>query len=187
MSRRHYLNGANSELTLYSLEEQTSALLSPSPYEKPPETKVPDFPLRSLLTKQVKLAILNYGLLAFLEISFFALLPIFLSTALHFPPSTIGVVLGTMGLVNGLVQIALFVPLHRRVGTGNLYTIGLCALGIIFATFPFIKREWNRNGGSLGWKGMFLLAIQIALCPIENMSFSTYFCNDHRQPPNCNP
>jgi hypothetical protein len=159
-------------LTLYSLEEQTSALLSPSPYEKSPEAEIPDLPLRSLLTKQVKLTVLNYALLAFLEISFLSLLPIFLSTALHFPPSTIGLILGTMGLVNGLVQIRLFVPLHRRVGTGNLFTIALCAFGIIFAAFPFIKREWDRNGGSLGWKGMTLLAIQISLCPIENMSFS---------------
>jgi hypothetical protein len=77
-----------------------------------------------------------------------------------------------MGLVNGAIQITLFVPLHRRLGTRNILTLGLCSFGGIFASFPFIAQSYVESGGTLGFKGCTLLALQMVLCPIENMAFS---------------
>lgn len=131
--------------------------------------------LRSLLLRPVLLAVINYGLLAILEISFQVLLPIFLATSLHYTPSSIGLVLGIMGLVNGIVQITCFVPLHRRFGSGNLFTLGLLSFVAIFATYPFILRAFVNNGGQLGVSGYALLGLQMVLCPIEQMSFNIIF------------
>jgi hypothetical protein len=116
--------------------------------------------------------VLNYALLALLEISFQALLPIFLASSLYMSPSSIGLILGIMGLVNGAIQITLFVPLHRRLGSRNILKMGICSFGGIFASFPLIARFYAENGGILGFKGCALLALQMTLCPIENMAFS---------------
>jgi hypothetical protein len=129
-------------------------------------------PIRLLLTKPVVLAVLNYGLLALLEISFLVLQPIFLASSLHFAPSSIGLIMGTMGLVNGVIQIAFFVPLHKRIGSGNLFSLGICSVGFMFCTFPFIANSYIRNGGALGLNGYALLAFQMALCPLLYMAFS---------------
>jgi hypothetical protein len=107
-------------------------------------------PVRLLLTKPVLLAVLNYGLLSLLEISFLVLLPIFLAGSLHFSPSSIGLLMGIMGLANGIIQIAFFVPLHKRLGSRNLFSLGVCSIGFMFCAFPFIARFYVLNGGTLG-------------------------------------
>ncbi len=79
-----------------------------------------------------------------------------------------------MGLVNGVVQILLFVPLHRRFGSRSILTVGVFSFAIIFLLFPIISRVYTRNGDQLGFNGYILIAIQMALCPIENMAYSAY-------------
>lgn len=167
---------AEGDIALFNVKEEDveAALLGPSTDTKRP-LKKESTSLRSLLLKPVLLAVINYGLLAILEISFQVLLPIFLATSLHYTPSSIGLVLGIMGLVNGIVQITCFVPLHRRFGSGNLFTLGLLSFGAIFATYPFILRAFVNNGGQLGVSGYALLGLQMVLCPIEQMSFNIIF------------
>lgn len=79
-----------------------------------------------------------------------------------------------MGLVNGLIQVIFFVPVHRRFGTRAILTVGICSFGFIFAVFPFIERSYIQNGHELGFSAYALIGVQIALCPIENMAFSEY-------------
>ncbi|KIM30839.1 hypothetical protein M408DRAFT_327795 [Serendipita vermifera MAFF 305830] len=167
---------AEGDIALFNVKEEDveAALLGPSTDTKRPPKKE-STSLRSLLLKPVLLAVINYGLLAILEISFQVLLPIFLATSLHYTPSSIGLVLGIMGLVNGIVQITCFVPLHRRFGSGNLFTLGLLSFVAIFATYPFILRAFVNNGGQLGVSGYALLGLQMVLCPIEQMSFNIIF------------
>jgi len=139
----------------------------------PPPSKVSP-PVRLLLTKPVLLAVLNYGLLSLLEISFLVLLPVFLAGSLDFSPSSIGLVMGIMGLANGIIQIAFFVPLHRRLGSRNLFSLGVCSIGFMFCAFPFIARSYVWNGGTLGLNGFALLALQMAACPLVYMAFSKH-------------
>lgn len=171
LRRRHSrrTDSMSSEMTLFS-EEQGETLLSK---EEAPQGS-PPVSIRDLLTHKIAISVLNYGLLAILEISFQALLPIFLATALHFTPSSIGLVLGGVGLVNGCVQLSVFVPLHRRIGTRNIFTLGLSAFGVIYATFPFIHRHYSEHG-ALGFKGWSLILLITVMCPIENMAFNVIF------------
>lgn len=138
--------------------------------DEPTESLEP--PITSLLTGRVIISVINFGFLAFLEISFSALVPLFLSSTVQLSPASIGMVLGIMGLVNGLMQIAFFVPMHSMLGTRNLMTLGVCAFVVLFATFPMISRSVTRNDGRLGMDGWFWLALQVIMCPLENMAFS---------------
>jgi hypothetical protein len=68
--------------------------------------------LLSLLTPAIIIPIANYAMLSFLDISFRALIPLFLSTPTHLggmglTPSSIGLLLAFYGIVDGLFQ-ALF-------------------------------------------------------------------------------
>ena len=171
-SRYHSAEG---DIALFSVNDEDDvevALLGSTDKENKSPALSRAQPVWSLLTRPVILAVLNYGLLAILEISLQVLLPIFLATSLHFAPSSIGLVMGIMGIVNGVVQLSLFVPLHNRFGSRNLFTLGLCSLGAIFATFPFILRAYTENGERLGFTVYALITLQMVLCPIEQMSFS---------------
>ncbi|EEB99589.1 hypothetical protein MPER_00706 [Moniliophthora perniciosa FA553] len=91
-------------------------------------------PLRSLLTWPVIISVSNYVALAFLNIAFNALLPLFLHMpislgGLNLPPSTIGYVLGAYGCVTGLFQAAFFARLSL-VGEEDIVN-GVASLRII--------------------------------------------------------
>lgn len=135
--------------------------------------------ISSILTHRVLLAIVNFGFLAFLEIALCALLPIFLASSpavggLGLSPPSIGTVLGALGLVNGLIQILFFVPVHEFLGTRLLYTLGVAVFAAIYGLMPLISRSVKGCSGGIGWQSWALLAIIGLLCPIENMAFSTF-------------
>ncbi|KAG8831961.1 hypothetical protein FRC17_002285 [Serendipita sp. 399] len=129
---------------------------------------------RHLCTKKVLISVLNYGVLALLDIALQALLPVFLATSLRFSPSSIGSTLGIMGLVNGAFQILLFVPIHRRIGTRNVFMVGMAAFLVIFAIFPLIEKEYALNS-RVTPRIYVLLTIIVVLCPVESMSFNVIF------------
>jgi hypothetical protein len=132
----------------------------------------------SILTHRVLLAILNFGFLAFLEISLCAVFPIFLASSsvvggLGLSPPSIGTVLGGLGLVNGLIQILFFAPAHKLLGTRLLYTFGVAIFAAIYGLMALISQWVKGCSGCIGWESWALLAIIGLLCPIENMAFST--------------
>jgi hypothetical protein len=178
-SKYKQLLDSESQISLISMKDahvETGPLESAASAcepKAPPLSKLSP-PVRLLLTKPVLLAMMNYGLLSLLEISFLVLLPIFLAGSLHFSPSSIGLVMGIMGLANGIIQIAFFVPLHRQLGSRNLFSLGVCSIGFMFCAFPFIARSYVRNGGSLGLNVFALLALQMAVCPLVYMAFSKH-------------
>ncbi|KIM21199.1 hypothetical protein M408DRAFT_80865 [Serendipita vermifera MAFF 305830] len=158
----------------------TSALLLPPTHPTDTSTLLqttpaPSAPLQTLMVRPVILAVSNYGVLALLDISFQALLPIFLAGSLSMDPSTIGLILGSMGLFNGIVQVIFFVPLHRRFGTRFILTGGILSFALIFALFPIISFCYARNGNQIGLDIWALIALQGALCPVENMAFNVIF------------
>ncbi|PVG04938.1 MFS general substrate transporter [Serendipita vermifera] len=166
-----------SGVALHSLaKEQEESLLpqsEPSTPSTKPNTATP--PLRALLTRNVILTVVNFHLLALLEIAVLSLIPVFLATCLHMKPDSIGLVVGGMGLMNGIVQLTCFVPLHRKIGTRNVFTLGLCSFIFIWCAFPLINYFYVKDGGVLGFKTYALIFFQILMCPIEEMSFNVIF------------
>src|SRR6267154_4431994 len=72
-------------------------------------------PIRSLFVPSVLIPVANYACIAILEISMYAILPLFYSTpielgGLGFDPVTIGLWMGTFGIVNGVLQTMIFAP-----------------------------------------------------------------------------
>jgi hypothetical protein len=127
--------------------------------------------LHFLLNDPVRLALLNYGLLAFLDAAFRVLLPLFLVISIASYPFFTGDILATMGLVGFLVQAILFAPVHRLLGSRPLYLLGLCSFGILFATFAFIVKADSKGPEFLSSSGSALIALQMVLYPIARMPF----------------
>ncbi|KAF8824811.1 hypothetical protein HHX47_DHR7000044 [Lentinula edodes] len=77
--------------------------------------------LRELFTHRVVLSVSNYVALAFLNISFNALLPLFLAMPLNIgglglPPSAIGYIMGGYGAATGIFQFFWFAKINRMLG-----------------------------------------------------------------------
>jgi hypothetical protein len=127
-----------------------------------------------LLDDPARLVLLNYGLLAFLDAAFRVLFPLFLAIPIGASVPDIGVQLARMGLVGFLVQVALFAPAHRRLGSRPLYLLGLGSFGILFATFAFIKKARSKPGPVLSSSEYALVVFQMVLYPIARMPFRKY-------------
>jgi Na+/melibiose symporter-like transporter len=163
-----------SRASLDSVEkEQEQSLLPTEPSEKTAQ-KDSSIPLRTLLTRKIILTVINYHILAILEISMLSVMPVFFASCLHMEPSSIGLIMGIMGLVNGVVQITCFVPLHRRLGTRNIFTLGIASFLLIWLCFPLINKIYVQDGGVMGFKVSALITLLILFSTIEQMSFSEY-------------
>lgn len=101
-------------------------------------------PLRAVLIRPVILSIANYGVIALIEIALLALMPLFYATpiplgGLGLPPSKIGLILGTLGLLNGCFQFLFFAKAIAIWGPKRLVQFGISMFIPIFALFPFIS------------------------------------------------
>ena len=131
-------------------------------------------PLRTVLTEPVVLSIANYIWLAFIDIAFVALEPLFFATpirigGLGMSPATIGLCLGLFGLLDGIVQGLLLPKAIRRVGLKRLFLTGLSCFIPLFTMFPVINhfaREWGPSPAI--WA---LVAFQLIINCITDMSF----------------
>ena len=103
-----------------------------------------------------------------------ALLPLFYSTpielgGLGLDPSTIGLLLGTFGLSNGLFQFFFFAKLVKRWGAKNMFIAGVSALIPIYLLFPAINLLAERFGMTpLVWT---VIALQLVIAIIKDMGF----------------
>ena len=160
---------AGHEIALQTATEDDEELSLPS---MPSKSESPQqIPLRSILTERVKLSLIIFGFLAFMEISIMALLPIFLATTLNFSLAHTGIVLGGLGFISGVTQTLAFVPIRRAIGTRNILALGCCAVGTIYTLFPLISSHFKQHG-ELGVKGSLLLLFLISLPPFCGMAFS---------------
>ncbi|KIK52657.1 hypothetical protein GYMLUDRAFT_1028562 [Collybiopsis luxurians FD-317 M1] len=101
-------------------------------------------PLRELITYPVVLTVSNYAVLAFLNIAFNALFPLFLAMPLDIgglglPPSTIGYIMGAYGAATGLFQFFWFAKIIRALGERLVVLIGTGALPAMFIILPIIS------------------------------------------------
>jgi len=120
--------------------------------EGPPEAGEP-LPLRALLTRRVIIAAGNYASLSLVDISFRAIQPLFLSTPIHLgglglPPATIGKLLSTYGILNGVFQVFFFARITDRWGSRTVFFGGIASGIPAFALFPIINYLARHQGYS---------------------------------------
>ncbi|KAJ3568221.1 hypothetical protein NP233_g5856 [Leucocoprinus birnbaumii] len=108
---------SNSQTIIHEIDDQ----------EKP-------LPLRSLFTFQVVIAGTNYAFLALVDIAFRAIQPLFFSTpielgGLGLAPPTIGNILSSFGVLNGVFQIFFFAKIHDYWGSKKVFMAGIAVQG----------------------------------------------------------
>lgn len=110
----------------------------------------------------MQLAVANYGALCLLDIAYRAVQPLFFATpralgGLGLPPKTIGLILGSFGILNGALQALWFAPLVRRFGPKRVYLAGMGAFLPMWTLFPVIGALAERRGMSpLVWTAVML-------------------------------
>ncbi|KAJ7911437.1 major facilitator superfamily domain-containing protein [Mycena leptocephala] len=135
-------------------------------------------PLRELFIFPVIISISNYGSLSFLNISFAALLPLFLAMpieigGLGLPPKTIGLILATYGAITGLFQVSFFSLLVRRFGERRVFLSGLSTCIPIFALFPIMSLIAKESG--LSFMIWIFMGCMLVLGAIMDSSFGAIF------------
>ncbi len=131
-------------------------------------------PLRALLTRPVLWSIANYAALAFMEIAYRAIQPLFFSTpvelgGLGLPPSTIGIILGSFGVMDGVFQALFFAKFVGWWGQKRVFQVGMSMFIPLFLLYPAINILAKANGmSSLVWALIFL---QLALLVIMDMAY----------------
>lgn len=113
---------------------------------------------------------MNYGWLAILEISFWAILTVFLPVplsagGLDLRPPTVGLIFGALGLFDGLVQLLFFPKAYERFGPKKIMVATFVSFGAIFAWFPIaheLSLAFPSESGTLSapvWVSLVLLLI----------------------------
>ena len=144
-----------------------------------PQKSMENIPLRSLLTPSIVLPIVNYALLAFLDIALVTLLPLFFSTptylgGLGFTPSTIGSWLATFAVINGSLQALLFARIVNWLGPKRLFCFSVSCFTPVMIAFPVLSWLVHTRGNSDFAITLTLLG-QLAAIVIWSLAYSAYY------------
>ncbi|KIK35705.1 hypothetical protein CY34DRAFT_561840 [Suillus luteus UH-Slu-Lm8-n1] len=160
-------------------QKLTSATLGVLSDESLPQQSMAYTPLRSLLTPTVVVPIMNYAMVAFLDVSFRALLPLFLSTptslgGLGFSPSSIGSWLALSGIADGVFQGLFFAKIVDRLGPKRLFCISVSCFVPVMLMFPMMS--WLVSArGEVDHAVTFTLFCQLVLVVVWHMTLGTVF------------
>lgn len=133
--------------------------------------------LWSLLTPVIVIPNANYAMLSFLDVSFRALIPLFLSTPIHLggmglTPSSIGLWLAFCGIVDGLFQALFLAKIVDWVGPKRLFCISASCFAPLMVLFPIMS--WLvRTRGVVDHAIMYALLFQLMLTVTWDMAFAT--------------
>ncbi|THU83159.1 MFS general substrate transporter [Dendrothele bispora CBS 962.96] len=142
------------------------------------ETEDKPLPLRNLFIYPVVISISNYVVLAFLNIAFNALLPLFMSMplkigGLNLPPSMIGYIMGSYGAATGIFQFFFFSKIIRYLGERRVFLNGMMTFPILFALFPLMSLIAKNYGiNFIIWMG---IALIIVLGIFMDMAYGAIF------------
>jgi len=139
-------------------------------------------PLLSLLTRPVMISISNYAMLALLDMSAMALVPLVWSTpidlgGLSFSPASIGLWLSGYGCLNGVIQFVFFPRVVGRLGPGRVVLISVALYVIIYSMFPFenLAARLALSGGGASAAVWPLIVLQLMAICITDMGFNSVF------------
>ncbi|KAJ7472549.1 major facilitator superfamily multidrug-resistance, DHA1 sub-family [Mycena latifolia] len=130
-------------------------------------------PLRELLTRPVRIALLNHGLLAFCNMAYESLLPLVYSTpismgGLGLRPHDIGLIMGICGVSNAFVQIVFGGRIIRYFGPRRIFNAAFCGLIFAFLAYPLLNILAKRAGR------VDCAVIAVLICQLS-CSFLLYF------------
>ncbi|KAJ6557545.1 major facilitator superfamily multidrug-resistance, DHA1 sub-family [Mycena capillaripes] len=108
-------------------------------------------PLRQLLTRPVRIAMLNHGLLCFCDMAYDALIPLVYATPIAFgglglKPYDIGLIMGLRGASSAVVQVFLGGRVIRYFGPRRVFSAAFCAIMVAFAAYPLLSILARRAG-----------------------------------------
>ena len=140
-----------------------------------PEERPEPLPLKELLTYPVVLSVFNYASLAFVDVMFISLLPLFMAMpielgGLGFTPMAIGYVLGVLGVWSGLFSMLFTGRLLHRFGERKMFIVGMLGFSVNFAMLPLINIVANRTG--VTWVVWCLFAFSLSLFPVMDTCYS---------------
>lgn len=135
-------------------------------------------PLRKILTYPVIISVSNYVALAFIEMMFLALYPLFMSTPVELgglgcSPAVIGYVLGGLGAYIGVFQLLFFAKFVRRFGERQVLINGVSIYMLYTLLFPLISVLARYRG--VTWIVWSLLAFTLSLRALSDMCFGCLF------------
>ena len=148
---------------------------APSSSVCPPEECSEPVPLKELLTYPVVLSVFNYVFLAFIDVMFISLLPLFMAMpielgGLGFAPMAIGYVLGALGVWSGLFSLLFTGRLLRRFGERKMFIVGMLGFSVNFAVLPLINIVAHLIG--VTWVVWCLLTLSLSLVPVMDSCYS---------------
>ncbi|KAJ7263660.1 major facilitator superfamily multidrug-resistance, DHA1 sub-family [Mycena haematopus] len=153
---------------------ETDPLLSEEDAAVAPPEPVP--PLRELLTRDVRIALLNHSLLCFSDMAFGALIPLMYSTpialgGLGLKPYNIGLIMGLCGISNAVTQVVLGGRVIRYFGARRVFSAGFCALMFAFCAFPVLS-AFARRAGRVDKAVVVMLVCQLSSVFVLYFSFA---------------
>jgi hypothetical protein len=134
-------------------------------------------PLRQLLTFPVVISVSNYTALAFLHIILLAILPLFFTMpvelgGLGFSPSIIGYILGSCGVLIGLLQVLCFRRIVRYLGERSVFNIGMRSYLVVFTVLPVMSAYAQRFGVTVVvW---ILIGMVLSMMAFMDMAFGLW-------------
>lgn len=172
---REYIQTVKPLNTSRSMVE-SDPIEDPNAYPSANTSNAP-LPLREVLTPHVITAVVNYSLLALLDIALRALQPLFYTIhipygGLGFSPAVVGLCLGAFGLLSGLYQAFIFTSIYDRFGPKRVFVTSMMTFVPMFGLFPLMNLS-ARHGGvnAITWVE---LALQGILYVIMDMGFSEH-------------
>ncbi|KAH9054514.1 MFS general substrate transporter [Lactarius vividus] len=137
-------------------------------------------PLRALLTRPVMVSIANYGVIAVLDITAGALMPLVWSTSVEFgglsmSPTSIGLWISGYGFINGIFQ---FVALPRMVGRFGPRRIFLACIFLYFPAyimFPLENLALRHSSRDPNLAAGLLIVLQLLATSFSDMGFGVIF------------
>lgn len=137
-------------------------------------------PLLSVLTRPVLISIVNYAMIALLDMACLALIPLIWSTAVEFGglnmrPASIGLWMSMFGWMAGLFQFAVFPPAIGRFGPRGVFIISIAACSLVFIIFPLENLVLRHSAGGTNVTIWLLIFLQLSSLGIQGMGFGESF------------
>ncbi|KAK2467254.1 hypothetical protein APHAL10511_000803 [Amanita phalloides] len=138
------------------------------------KTERPPTP-REILTRDVLSILINYGLLAFCDMSIQVLIPLMWSTSpehggLGFTPYMIGTTMGTFGVINAFIQITCLGAVIRYFGPRNVYIFGFSSYLVALSSL-LLQVYFSRQVGGADWRVWIAIIVQLSM---QSINYATY-------------
>ena len=134
-------------------------------------------PLHALLTRPVVVSVVNYGMIALLEIAAGSLIPLVWSTSVEFgglgmSPASIGLCMAAFGFLNGFFQYIAFPRIVGRFGPRRVFITSILCFFPAYILFPFENLAKRHSGRGASVVVGLLIIMQLFVIAFSDMGFS---------------